>query len=99
MNPSDPPATIQDLRNSEAVFAQMIQQLAIIQLHTREDLEQLTGTVQQIAVKMDQLTVTVDKLSSKVDRLAEMQAHTDERLNTLLAVVDGLIRHNPPPLQ
>jgi len=30
--------------------------------------------------------------------LAESQKHTDDRLNTLIAIVDGLIPKRPPPL-
>ena len=42
------------------------------------------------------LTEKVDKLAEKVDKLAEAGQHTDERLNALISVVDGLVRRPPP---
>jgi phage-related minor tail protein len=47
--------------------------------------------VEALTVKVDTLTVKVDKLTDKVDGLAEAQAHTDEGLNNLIAVVDRYI--------
>lgn len=38
------------------------------------------------------LTDRLDKLTVRVDKLAEMGQHTDERLNALITIVDGLIR-------
>ncbi len=35
-------------------------------------------------------------LTDRVDRLAQAQAHTEERLNALIAIVDDLIRKRPP---
>jgi hypothetical protein len=32
-----------------------------------------------------------------VRQLADAQRHTDERLNALIAVVDGMVRRPPPP--
>jgi hypothetical protein len=36
-------------------------------------------------------------LTDKVDKLVDAQKHTDERLNALIAVVDGLVRNRPNP--
>ena len=37
------------------------------------------------------------RLAESYARLAESTRHTDERMNALIAVVDGLIRKQPPP--
>jgi hypothetical protein len=34
-------------------------------------------------------------LTDKVDKLVDAQKHTDERLNALITVVDGLVRNRP----
>jgi hypothetical protein len=35
-------------------------------------------------------------LTDEVRKLAEAQRHTDERMNGLISVVDGLVRNRPP---
>ena len=64
----------------------------LIDDHVRfqDDLKQLL-TAQVV------LTDRVDKLTVSVATLAEAQKHTDERLNALISIVDGLIRKQPPP--
>ena len=42
------------------------------------------------------LTDRVDKLTIAVREVVEAQKHTDERLNALITVVDGIIRNRPP---
>ena len=37
------------------------------------------------------------KLTEGFARLTEAQQHTEERLNALIAVVDGIVRRMPPP--
>ena len=49
--------------------------------------------------RMDQLTVRVDRLAVTVQELAEAQRHTDDRLNTLIHIVDDWIRRTSPPQQ
>lgn len=49
--------------------------------------------------RMDKLAGTMDKLTGTVQELAEAQRHTDERLNALISVVDGLIRKPPASLE
>ena len=41
------------------------------------------------------LTDRVDKLAIVVSEVVEAQKHTDERLNALITVVDGIIRNRP----
>jgi hypothetical protein len=42
------------------------------------------------------LSDQMSKLSDQMSKLAEAQKHTDERLNDLIGVVDGMIRNRPP---
>lgn len=42
------------------------------------------------------LTDRLDQLSRDVAGLREAQTHTDDRLNSLISVVDDLIRKRPP---
>ena len=42
------------------------------------------------------LTDQVSKLTEEVRELRAAQAHTDERLNALISVVDDLVRKRPP---
>ena len=42
------------------------------------------------------LTDRVDKLAAAVQELAGAQKHTDERLNVLITIVDGIVRRMPP---
>lgn len=51
----------------------------------RQEHKQLLAVQVVLADRLDKPTVRVDKL-------AEMGQHTDERLNTLITVVDGLLR-------
>lgn len=61
----------------------------------------LTGLVGQLAQagislvgRVDQLAGRMDQLAGRMDRLAELQTHTDQRLNALIDVVDKLISRN-----
>ncbi len=41
--------------------------------------------------RLGKLTERVDKFAERVDKLAELGEHTDERLNALITIVDGII--------
>jgi hypothetical protein len=43
------------------------------------------------------LTDRLDKLAVSVQELRDQGKHTDDRLNALITVVDGLIRNRPNP--
>ena len=45
--------------------------------------------------KVDKLADTLDKLAVSVQELRDAQKHTDERLNALITVVNGLVRNRP----
>jgi X-X-X-Leu-X-X-Gly heptad repeat protein len=51
----------------------------------------------QLATKVDKLSDKVEKLGDKVDQLAEMQRHTDGRLNIVISQVDDLIHRSGDP--
>jgi conjugal transfer/entry exclusion protein len=100
--PGDP-AAMQDLWNSEARLAEMILQLGQTQITIHDNLAQttarldiLTERVDRLTERVDRLTERVDTLAVKVDELAEIQKHTDERLNALISIVDDLVRRQPP---
>lgn len=61
----------------------------------------LIGRLAQAEIALNQrvsaLTERVSALAERVSALAEAQAHTDERLNALIAVVDRLIPRNGNP--
>jgi transcription initiation factor TFIID subunit TAF12 len=42
------------------------------------------------------LTDRIDKLGQKVDKLVENSQRSDERMDALIAVVDGIVRRQPP---
>jgi len=56
----------------------------------RDDLRQLL-TAQVV------LTDRVEKLTASVQELRESQKDTDDRMNALIAVVDGIVRRIPSP--
>ena len=49
----------------------------------------------QLLIAQVVLTDRVDTLTKNVTALAEAQKHTDERLNALITIVDGLIHKRP----
>lgn len=44
---------------------------------------------------VDKLGKRVDDLGVKIDRLADSQLGTEERLNALINIVDGIVRKRP----
>src|SRR5262249_53400275 len=56
----------------------------------------LTDRVDRLTDGVDKLTVRVDRLAENVEKMrvefAAAQKHTDERLSSLIAVVDGIVR-------
>jgi len=64
--------------------------------------QQMTGLRQQVsqfAEQQSQINMSLGKamlgLTEHVEKLISTQAHTDERLNALIGVVDGVV-HRPP---
>ena len=80
--------------------------LASAQVDLQTGLRQLEATVERVvsvqegtlaivaslAHRMDELTVSHQRLVEAHQRLTEAQAHTEEKLNALISVVDGIIR-------
>ncbi len=62
----------------------------------REEHKKLLAAQVVLTDRLDKLTIRVDELTEagkRTDaRLAELGAHTDERLNALIKVVDDLVR-------
>jgi division protein CdvB (Snf7/Vps24/ESCRT-III family) len=69
-----------------------------------EELKDLKGVTQvlvttqaDLEAEHRRLLVAQVVMVDSVQQLAEAQRHTDERLNALIAVVDGMVRRPPPP--
>lgn len=56
----------------------------------REEHKQLLTAQVVLTNRLDKLTERVDQLTERVDMLAELGRHTDQRLNALITIVDGL---------
>jgi peptidoglycan hydrolase CwlO-like protein len=57
----------------------------------------LTDLVGRLAQAEIRLVERMDRLTERMDRLAESQAHTDQRLDVLIDVVDKIVRRNGSP--
>jgi X-X-X-Leu-X-X-Gly heptad repeat protein len=76
----------------QMTFVDQHGKLLTAQVVLTEQMDQLVGRMDQLAVGMDQLVGGMNQLAGRMDQLAEAQLHTDERLNALITIVDGLIR-------
>jgi hypothetical protein len=61
----------------------------------REEHKQLLTAQVVLNDNLGKLTERVDKNAKAIAELTEAQKHTDDRLNALIAVVDGWIRKQP----
>jgi hypothetical protein len=59
-------------------------------------IESVVNVVADIHDEHRKLLAAQVVLTDRVDRLAQAQQHTDERLNTLVTIVDGIIRRQTP---
>jgi methyl-accepting chemotaxis protein len=55
----------------------------------------LVGTTSKLTQRMDELAETMKEVAESHKELAEAQKHTDQRMDALIAVVDGMIRKPP----
>jgi uncharacterized phage infection (PIP) family protein YhgE len=85
----------------QAKFAEDIQQLQEAQQRTEGMIRQLvevsfslTSHVQELASHLEKLDERLNTLAESQVQLARSQAHTDQRLHTLINVVDKLIRRD-----
>jgi CII-binding regulator of phage lambda lysogenization HflD len=62
----------------------------------RDEHKRLLTAQVVLSDQMSKLSDQMSKLSDQMSKLAEAQKHTDERLNDLIGVVDGMIRNRPP---
>jgi hypothetical protein len=67
----------------------------LIEDHVRfnEDHKQLLTAQVVLTDRVDKLAITLD---TAIKELSAAQRHTDERMNALIAVVDGIVRRLPP---
>jgi uncharacterized coiled-coil DUF342 family protein len=63
----------------------------------RDDLRQLLTAQVVLTERVDKLAQRVDELAKSVQELRESQKDTDEKMNALISVVDGIVRRSPPP--
>ena len=63
---------------------------------TDQRFQQIAVWMDQLTVRIDQLTDRMDQLTDRLDRLAQAQQHTDERLNTLINVVERYFSNGRP---
>jgi hypothetical protein len=81
----------------------LIERLVTAQLRLMDHVEKLTGHVDTLAVTVQHLaTATKERLeglTKAIVELAEFQKQTDERVNTLINLLNELIRKGttPPP--
>jgi hypothetical protein len=62
----------------------------------REEHKRLLISQVVLTDNIGKLTTRVDKLAESVQELREAQKHTDERMDALISVVDGVVRRPPP---
>ena len=62
----------------------------------RDDHRQFRDDLRQLLTAQGVLTDRVDKLAVSVQELRESQKDSDERMDALIAVVDGIVRRQPP---
>jgi len=89
-------AGLEETRRDQAEFRREQAELRREQTDLRRDQTDLQGLVVRIAAQQLELTQHVGRfqqeISAAVLSLAEAQKHGDERLNALIAVVDGVVR-------
>jgi hypothetical protein len=90
--PNDPPNGQSRLDRTEGLMNLLMED------HVRFDEEHKRLLTAQIVLtdRIDKLAIEVAKTSVAVREVSESQKHSDERLNTLIAVVDDLVRKRPP---
>jgi chromosome segregation ATPase len=57
----------------------------------------LTDRMDKLTDRMDKLTESQARTDKMIQELTEAQKHTEERLNALITVVDGIVRRGTQP--
>jgi hypothetical protein len=70
-----------------------IEKIVEVLANTQADLQQDVKILLRSQVVMSD---SFERLTAKVTELAEAQRHTEERLNDLIKIVDGIVRRQPP---
>jgi methyl-accepting chemotaxis protein len=83
------------LLTAQVLLTENVEKLAA----TTSDLVATTGdlvaTTGKLTQRMDELAETMKEVAESQKELAEAQKHTDQRMDALIAVVDGMIRKPP----
>ena len=75
-----------------------IERIVEVLANTTVDIQQDVKILLEAQVVMgEQMREGFAKLTESFARLTEAQQHTEERLNALIVVVDGIVRRMPPP--
>ena len=61
----------------------------------REEHKQLLTAQVVLTDRVDKLALGLDRTITAIDELTVSQRHTDERLNALITIVDGIVRKRP----
>jgi len=81
----------------EALVYRMAQQQQELINHFDHFQHEMTAIQLTIVQEQKRLAEAQARLTEEQGRLAQAQRHTEERLNALIAVVDGMIRDRPRP--
>lgn len=75
-----------------------IERIVEVLANTSADLVNVTGELQQdVKILLKAQVVMGEQMREGFAKLTEAQKHTEERLNALIAVVDGIVWRLPPP--
>ena len=86
----------QEMREQAAAQGKINMALGKAMLGLTDHIERLTAAQSATDEQLKRLAETQAATDERLRRLAETQGATDERLNALLAVVDGIVRKEPP---
>jgi hypothetical protein len=70
----------------------------LIEDHVRFDDEHKRLLTAQVVLtdRVDRLAIKLDSTIGAIQDLTTAQRHSDERMNALISVVNGIVRHLPP---
>ena len=81
----------------ESLFRRLAEQQIVLTQHVDHFQREISAAVIALAEEQKRLAQEQRRLAEAQTRLTEAQQHTEERLNGLIGVVDGMIRRPPAP--
>ncbi|MBI3694656.1 MAG: hypothetical protein HY238_07420 [Acidobacteria bacterium] len=81
----------------ESLFRRLAEQQIALTQHVDHFHREISAAVIALAEEQKRLAQEQRRLAEAQTRLTEAQQHTEERLNGLIGVVDGMIRRPPAP--